>query len=215
MGRVAGKAQRTPGEKEQHRVEITKRYVRGETQTQIAAALGVHYTTVGRDLVQIRAAWVAAYTSDYNEHAAKELARIDHLEQTYWEAWESSKADRSTRTQTVRPDEKGKLAPVQGVMETAESVGDKKWLDGIQWCIEARMRLLALVQPAPVVNNTAVMVNGTVQSPGVYAEIIETSRVARDLIADPDATATIHAALNRIAAAQKAGTQTVIPVGSE
>ncbi len=66
-----------------------------------------------------------------NEAKAKELARVDHLEREYWEAWERSVGEHRTKT-----------------LKTEEINGDPRYLSGIQWCINKRCELLGLDAPS-------------------------------------------------------------------
>jgi hypothetical protein len=75
----------------QRRVRITTKYVKGQTQLQIAEAEGISLAQVSRDLLWIRNEWLKRALANRDELAAKELAHLDHAETEAWEGWERSK----------------------------------------------------------------------------------------------------------------------------
>ena len=136
------------------RAEIARLYVRGVTQAEIAAMLsgrpGRGYTLtqqmISYDLQRIREAWLALALRDYNEHIAEQLAKLDHLELTYWDAWVASLEGTTAETLTARADKDGQPRPVQSVYHKQPGRGDPRYLQGVERCIELRCRLLGLFQ---------------------------------------------------------------------
>jgi hypothetical protein len=104
---------------EQRRARVAEAYLRGQYQHDIALREGVSQSTVSLDLKAIQAQWKASSIRNLDAHKAQELARIDQLERTYWEAW-----GRSLR-------------------EGRD--GDPRFLDGVQKCIVSRCKLLDLM----------------------------------------------------------------------
>lgn len=156
MGRSHSKV-RKPFERAAHTLEITKRYLRGESQRAIGETLGISRQSVTLAVKQVREAWVTEYLTEWDAHRAKELARIDHLEQEYWEAWERSKKVSNERTQQMKIDEKTGQPFVAGVvMQTDERTGETRYLQGIQWCIDQRCKILGFYAP----QRTMAMVSG-------------------------------------------------------
>ena len=96
---------------------------------------------------------------DIDKAKAKELAKVDKLERTYWEAWERSLEAlerRSTRmsgtiTKEVdAPDGSKRFVqetPTQQAFTTVERLGDSRYLQGVQWCIERRCKILGIDAP--------------------------------------------------------------------
>ena len=90
---------RTPDQILAHREQIAARYLRGEYQVEIAAALGISQQQLSYDLKAIRAAWLASAVRDFDALKAQELAKIDAVEREYWLAWERSKKDKEISVQ--------------------------------------------------------------------------------------------------------------------
>lgn len=83
------------------------------------------------------------------DHKAIELEKINKLEATYWEAWESSK--KSQKTTTVRT-----KATVTGKEETNQErhqTGEPRFLQGIENCIKQRCAILGIEAPQVVIQN--------------------------------------------------------------
>jgi transcriptional regulator with XRE-family HTH domain len=123
--------------------EIARRYLRGETQVQIAEAIGVTQRQISYDLKKIREAWIASSVRDFDEIVAGQLARIDELERTYWQAWIDSGGIRK-RTTVKGRGSGGREQPdnLEQIVTTEDSPGDPRFLAGVQWCIAERSKLL-------------------------------------------------------------------------
>jgi len=65
-------------------------YLRGKTQPEIAEALGLSAKTVMRDLAVLNEQWLAESKHDVGLRKARIAAKLQHLEDTYWGAWEKS-----------------------------------------------------------------------------------------------------------------------------
>ena len=130
---------RTKFQREAHLVEIKESYLRGDTQMEIAARLGLSQAQISIDLATIQRRWRESSIVDLNEAKRRELERIDVLEREYWQAWEASKGEqqRSTASKT------GDVARAQVVKY--ESAGDPRFLAGVQWCVEQRCKILGLL----------------------------------------------------------------------
>jgi hypothetical protein len=121
-------ARPTPQEKlliQERRHKAAQLYLKGETQFAIAAVLQVSQPTICSDLQAIRAAWLKSALRDFDQHRAQELAKIDHLEVTYWQGWQRSREPRDGEPRD----------------------GNPKFLDGVQRCIERRCKLLGIDAP--------------------------------------------------------------------
>ena len=131
----SGAPVRSETQKAQHREIIARRYLRGELQSQIAADLGISQQTVSADLKKIQHDWLESSLRDFDELKAQELAKIDVLEATYWQAWKASKGDRTRRRQII---DVNTTRPKEIVVDSEDSAGDPRYLEGVQWCIEQR-----------------------------------------------------------------------------
>lgn len=120
------------------RAEITERrrkvaalYLAGNIQTEIASELGVDQATISRDLTALQKLWSEQALRDLGEAKAEQLAKIDKLEREYWEAWVKSQNEQ-------------------------KDPGDPRFLDGVQWCVEQRCKVLGLNSPLEVKGNLGV-----------------------------------------------------------
>lgn len=133
------------------RRQVAELYLRGKTQTEIAAQVGMTGATISRDLKAIRQEWRASTLLDFDEAKNRELAKIDALEQTYWQAWH-----RSIGSHTSVKVEHGGLASAEGEVgaeslqvvrrtENTEKLnGDPRYLSGVQDCITQRCKILGV-----------------------------------------------------------------------
>src|SRR5215472_19251006 len=90
---------RAPLERERDLRETTALYLRGLTQAEIAQRLNVSRQQIGYDLKLLQRRWQESALADFNAKKAAELAKVDELERTYWEAWERSCQAREVTTQ--------------------------------------------------------------------------------------------------------------------
>ena len=145
-------------------------YLQGKTQIEIAERVDVKQATVSRWFKALQEKWLEEAQTDFNIAKARELARIDNLERTYWDAYDESRQPRTiTKEKYVVPPLEGVPSPKpetngayhegdedgeqKGVLIETEITtaqlgpGDKKWLTGVQWCIDRRIKLLGLDEP--------------------------------------------------------------------
>lgn len=140
-------------EQRERDLEITARlYMQGWYQQEIADYLSnregdptADYTlsqvTISKDLAEIRRRWLESSLVDMDQIKAEELAKIDRLEREYWQAWEDSRQVLETRK--LQSGDKGSSE----LLIEAEQVGDPKFLQGIQWCIDRRVKIFGLDAP--------------------------------------------------------------------
>jgi transcriptional regulator with XRE-family HTH domain len=143
-----------------NRHEATRRYLRGELQASIAEALGTTQATISRWLSEIRREWQEDAKASIGEKVAKELAKIDELESTYWKAWCASCGQRENPFDSVAGiveetrDEIGESKKA-GIFEKSVStkkrvVGNPAFLDGVFKCIDRRLKLLGADAPTKI-----------------------------------------------------------------
>lgn len=136
---------RTPIQRERD-LEITAAlYLTGKRQAEIAAQLGVDQTQISYDLKVIQKRWRESMLVNINEAKHKELARIDELERTYWQAWRRS-CEEKTKTRSGRTAEGIATASV----EKDQMLGNPSYLAGVQWCIEQRCKIFGLYEAAKI-----------------------------------------------------------------
>lgn len=131
-------------------------YLKGWLQVDIAAELQINQSTVSRDLRALHKQWLKEALVDYDKAKAKELAKIDRLEREYWVAWVRSCEDAEMvkeKTQNIlqRQGESGELVALEypdGTTKTRKGqAGDPRFLQGVQWCIERRCKILGVDAP--------------------------------------------------------------------
>lgn len=141
---------------EKDRAETARLYCQGWLQSEIAEEMGVDQSVISDDLKAIKAEWLASSVRDFDEARAQELAKVDHLELTYWAAWQRSCEDAETVVKKVKGDGDKELQQT-----TKGQAGDPRFLSGVQWCIERRCKLLGLDAPERRPNDPQKVINYT------------------------------------------------------
>ncbi len=135
------------------RQKIAAAYLRGSTQVEIAVDLECDQATVSRDLKALRAEWMASALIDINEAKARELAKVDALEITYWQAWERSCLDAESEITKMQgtPPKPNEANPAPSRVETQKKregqSGNPAFLAGVQWCINKRCEIIGVDAP--------------------------------------------------------------------
>jgi hypothetical protein len=129
-------------------------YLRGLTQEEIAQRLQVSRQQISYDLKVLQRRWQASTLADFNGKKAAELAKVDELERTYWEAWERSCSAREVTTQerTQGGDGHTDEARLKAGVRKEQRDGNAEFLRGVERCIELRCKILgafAAVKIAP------------------------------------------------------------------
>lgn len=144
---------------------VIDEYLKGRSYRWIGKEVGRIYgreispTTVGKYINGTLADWKSERIEKLDDLKTVELQRISKLELTYWDAWERSKegTKRTSERQKAAP---GKAINKDGEMEesmnvseahksidTHETYGDPRFLDGIKWCIAMRCKILGIEAP--------------------------------------------------------------------
>jgi transcriptional regulator with XRE-family HTH domain len=155
---------RTNFQVRQDRVKIAELYLRGCSQAEIAGKLGFTQQQISYDLQIIQREWRKDTSRALDEYKAKELAKIDHTERCYWEAWERSIEEFRSRTikaKGIKADQKIQAKPEQAeqTIYTENRCGDPRFLDGVLKCIERRCKLLGLDAPAKVETEGVIIID--------------------------------------------------------
>lgn len=132
---------RTDHKKAADRAAIAAAYLRGVPQYQIAADVGLSAAQVSRDLVVLHQEWQARAAATMDTAKAAELAKLDALERTYWQAWEAST---QTQKRTRIADRAGVKASEVG---SVTRDGNPAFLAGVLGCIDRRCKLLGVDAP--------------------------------------------------------------------
>jgi hypothetical protein len=127
------------------RRDVALRHLKGETQWQIAEAVGIDQGNVSRDLAWVHALWLEESKLAHGERVARELARIDETERQAWQAWQrSQQIAETTRTRKTLPGER-----LTAEVQRQDQVGDPHFLEIILKCSERRSKLLGLEKALP------------------------------------------------------------------
>lgn len=133
------------------RAEVSKLYIQGSTQHEIAVQCGVSQQQISKDLIVIRAQWRTSTIRNFDEQKSLELSRIDQLESAAWEGYARTIGmHRVTRKETgaVIPDGEGTIKLPGKITETSEKLaGDTRFLDIVHKCVSKRCDILGLDAP--------------------------------------------------------------------
>lgn len=124
------------------RRDVSDMYLQGYKQVEIAAKHRVSQQMISLDLQHIQREWLQSSMMDFNEAKSRELARIDRLEREYWQAWNRS------LTEQVKTSKRAKDKPTGAEKEASEAresrTGDERFLAGVRWCIEQRLKIFGV-----------------------------------------------------------------------
>jgi hypothetical protein len=138
---------------ESRRCQLAELFLRGiKRQAELAQHLGVNRSTVSRDLKVLNARWKEAAVRDLDAAKGQELERLDQLEHEYWQAWQQSKGPHEVTTTEQTTGGDGDR--VRAAIRKEEQHGDPRYLDGVQWCIEQRCRILGIHAPQKIAPTT-------------------------------------------------------------
>ena len=131
---------RTKDKIKSDRTLVASLSLQGWCQKEIAKEIGVCQQQVAYDLKVIQLQWRSLSDAELTELRAKELAKIDLLEKTYWQAWHDSKKPTKSTKQSK------KIGSDVGSVEkkTECKNGNPAYLQGVERCVGARVRILGL-----------------------------------------------------------------------
>lgn len=141
---MAAPKTKTRTEREEHLSKVADFYCKGWRQCNIAQELGVDPSQISYDLRILRGRWERASTHKIDRYKAQELAKIDHLEREYWDAWKRSK--QAGLKISKKREVNGRM--VTDTQQAENPPGNPRFLDGVQWCIERRCKILGIDAPA-------------------------------------------------------------------
>ena len=126
---------------QQRRPQVAQLYLDGWRQTAIAEEFGVSQAQISNDLKAIRKDWVASAVRDFDQLKEQELQRVDNLEREYWEQYQASKKPKKSK---VSRQVKGDRESIEATVREEERLGNPTYLNGVQWCIEQRCKILGI-----------------------------------------------------------------------
>ena len=122
----------------ERRKNVAARYVRGQTQWEIARAFEVDQGTISRDLAAIRAEWLESSLRDFGALKAEQLAKIDAVEQSAWQGWLKSQENAETLRAEVNDGRQRSAKISKG------QAGDPRFLTIVLDCVRRRCEILGL-----------------------------------------------------------------------
>ena len=172
------------------RREIASLYLQGKTQQAIAERLNMTRQMVGYDLKAIQRRWWEDTSRNLDEDKARELAKLDELERTHWQAWEDSleqvTTESSARTTSGRGNGHGSVTE-QAAIRREGKQGNPAYLRGVMECIDRRCKILGLDAPA----------KQEISAPG-GGPIQTDMKVILDALNDPEARDALDALSRRL-----------------
>jgi len=136
----------------ERRHRVADLYLKGAYQSKIAKELDISQQQVSHDLQILRRAWQMSALVSIDKITAKELAKIDKLEEEYWVAWERSKEDYTQKSSKVKGSELGKDKKLKAeyleqLSKNIVQVGDPRFLAGVERCIKQRREIFGIDAP--------------------------------------------------------------------
>jgi predicted transcriptional regulator len=125
----------------ERRMLVAEMYKAGKTQMEIAESLGVNQSNISRDIRHLVKGWWQSGLYDIHLARKIELDKLNALEEEYWKGWVRSCKDAETVTVRESP------AGTENTTQTKGQAGDPRFLEGIQRCVEQRIKLLGLNEP--------------------------------------------------------------------
>lgn len=153
---------RRKNEVETDRQIIMPLYFKGHTLRDIAARCTattgryVSHITVRADIKNMLKDFRRERNDMIEYNLTIELEKINVLELEYWQGWEKSKTDKWHKS-IKRRESSGNKSNIYTEQSKTEMVnmGDPRYLEGVQWCIATRCKLLGIEAPKRVDVTTA------------------------------------------------------------
>lgn len=146
---MAGDAKRTKAQRLKDRERIAHLRLFHRTQDQIAEELGIHTSTVCRELKIIEAEWQANAQRSIATIKAEELRKLDHYELETLKEWERSKKD---YTKKIMEDSQGigERKTRKAKIETSEQYGDPRYMSVLLGIQDRRAKIIGMDAPQKV-----------------------------------------------------------------
>lgn len=148
---------------------ISEMYLNGVSYRQMAKRIEelfnrtISIVTIGNMVGSLMDEWKEQRVNNMENLKTVELIKINRLENTYWEGWLRSldgkerKMDKQRAIPGTTVEEStGKVLKIMQPVSaeksslTQETFGDPRFLDGVQWCIEMRCKILGIKAPTEV-----------------------------------------------------------------
>ena len=190
---------RSAAQREHDRALVARLALEGATQAAIARRLAeqtgraISQQQVSKDLRAVREEWKRDRLRAHDDLVVEELAKLGHLERTYWEGFRRSQGEPAPEPPAgdgdgPGGDDGGAPSPASSRRrrsgQAAQGAGDPRWLAGVLECIKRRILLLRLDAPPPV--DLAALIEGPYERPIVEASVVEEAwEIFQDFMANP------------------------------
>lgn len=137
---------RSKAQKIKDREQIAALRLRGRTMQQIADAVGISFATVRRELKALVGEWQESAAEDIAAVKARELQKLDAIEEEAWREWERSKEDwikKSSKKGGGNSDPETKV-------ETGGQCGDPRYLQALLGIQDRRAKILGMDAPTKI-----------------------------------------------------------------
>lgn len=146
---------RSKAEREHDLVVTAKLYLQGKNHWEIQDAINESHeyhlsrNQITYDIKDLHNRWRESALVSFDEAMAMELAKIDVLEQEYWQAWQRSVGTHREVTKSTEQSggDKEPWKKSKAVIREKELAGDPRFLEGVRWCIQKRMDIFGLEAP--------------------------------------------------------------------
>lgn len=142
---------RTKIERENDLSRIGSLLIRGLSQREIAAQVGLSQPQVGREVRKIQERWAKGNVADLRRTLNQEIMKLDEIERICWKAWHDSCRDKETSCQEKVTSAKPEGAEdamaterLKASLRTERRNGDPQYLKAILASIALRDKLLGL-----------------------------------------------------------------------
>ncbi len=122
--------------------------------------------TIQKYIKEATTEWQNSKQEMMDNHKAIELEKINRLEATYWDGWVRSceVQKKTTRVKNKAGKEGARMSLAQVRDDEKQTVGDPRFLNGIQWCTEMRCKILGIEIPQAAVQMNTVNQNTQVNN---------------------------------------------------
>lgn len=98
--------------------------------------------TISRDLSVLQKRWENAADVNIEKAKAEIISEILELKREYWKSWKKSQEKSVTRKTETSEDGIEKITEI-----VQYTVGNKQFLDGVEWCIDRIVKIYGLDAP--------------------------------------------------------------------
>jgi len=161
---------------DERRKRVAELYLQGKWQTEIAKIVKVTQAQISKDLTVLRRLWRQSALIDIDKIKAKELAKLDRLENEYWIAWENSKRD---TVRTIQKNVTGEYEHEESSEINTTTSGDPRYLQGILSCISKRCEIFGINAPFKLDTTTK---GESTRPMNIIVDSSETSEVLKKII---------------------------------